>query len=221
MKEVKYLGHIITPDGIKPDPEKIRDIVNYPLPRNVKDVRAFLGLAGWYRKFIPNFAEVAAPLSKLTKKDVVFKIDEEVRKSMDSLKIAITSDSVLIYPDFNDTFILATDASGIGVGAILSQNRGGLERPVAFASKKLNKAEQNYSTIERELLGIIFGIKQFRCYLYGRRFTIITDHRPLKWILSLKDPTSRLARWALLLAEYEFDVIHRPGKKTWECRRTN
>lgn len=132
---------------------------------------------------------------------------------MDSLKIAITSDSVLIYPDFNDTFILATDASGIGVGAILSQNRGGLERPVAFASKKLNKAEQNYSTIERELLGIIFGIKQFRCYLYGRRFTIITDHRPLKWILSLKDPTSRLARWALLLAEYEFDVIHRPGKK--------
>lgn len=213
LKEVKYLGHIISEEGIKPDPQKVECINSYPIPRNVKDVRAFLGLAGWYRKFIKNFSEVALPLTNLTKKSEKFEITPEVIESMNILKKALTSESILIYPDFTQPFILATDSSDFGTGSILSQLRNGFERPIAFASRKFNKAERNYSVSEKECNGLVAGIKAHKYFLYGRKFTIVTDHRPLKWLLNLKDPTSRLARWALLLSEYDFDIIHRPGRK--------
>lgn len=119
---------------------------------------------------------------------------------------------VLIYPDFSQPFVVATDASGLGIGAVLSQVRDGYERPIAYASRNFNNAELNYSTTEKELLGVVYGIQAFRCYLYGKKFTVISDHRPLKWLLSLKDPGSRLARWAMTLADYDFTVIHRKGR---------
>ena len=213
LKEVKYLGHIISEEGIKPDPQKIECINSYPIPRCVKDVRAFLGLAGWYRKFIKNFSQVALPLTNLTKKSEKFEITPGVIEAMNVLKRALTSESILIYPDFDQPFILATDSSDFGTGSILSQLRNGFEKPIAFASRKFNKAERNYSVSEKECLGIVAGIKAHKWFLYGKKFTIVTDHRPLKWLLNLKDPTSRLARWALLLSEYDFDIAHRPGRK--------
>lgn len=213
LKKVKYLGHVLTQEGILPDPEKIEAIEKFPIPKNIKGVRSFLGLINWYRRFIPNVTELSAPLVNLTRKDVKFEISEEVIKSIAALKKALTVDSLLIFPDFDQPFLLATDTSGTGVGAVLSQVRNGKERPIAYASRKLNKAEVKYSVTEAELLGVVFGVRTFKCYLYGRKFTIITDHRPLKWLLTMKDPSSRLTRWALSLAEYDFEVIHRPGKR--------
>ncbi|XP_074040987.1 tropomodulin isoform X2 [Leptinotarsa decemlineata] len=212
LKKVKYLGHMITQEGVLPDPEKIEAIKKFPIPRNVRGVRAFMGLVNWYRRFIPNVAEISAPLVNLTKKDVKFEISLEVLEAIDKLKQSLTAESVLIFPDFEQSFIVSTDASGLGVGAILSQMRDGYEKPVAYASRKFKKAELNYSTTEKELLGVIFGIQTFRCYLYGRKFTVISDHRPLKWLLSMNDPGSRLTRWALTLAEYDFEIIHRRGR---------
>ncbi|XP_074039933.1 uncharacterized protein [Leptinotarsa decemlineata] len=153
-----------------------------------------------------------APLTHLTKKEVKFEITPEVLQATEKLKSILTSDLVLIFPGFSQPFIVATDASGSGIGAVLSQLREGHERPVAYASRNLKKAELNYSTTEKELLGVIFGIQTFRCYLYGNKFTVITDHRPLKWLLTIKDPGSRLAIWALTLGEYDFTIIHRKGK---------
>lgn len=120
---------------------------------------------------------------------------------------------VLKYPDFSKPFILSTDASGIAIGAVLSQLHEGNEHPIAYASRQLNKAEKNYGATERELLALVWATKYFRCYLYGRKFTAITDHSALRWMLSLKDPSSRLTRWALRLSEFDYDVAHKPGKK--------
>lgn len=118
---------------------------------------------------------------------------------------------MLAHPNFNESFILVTDASKLGIGGILSQLNNGFERPIAYFSKKLNKAQSNYSATELELFAVVEGIKHFRCYLYGRKFTIITDHRPLKWLINLKDPNSKLARWNLFLSSYDFEIIHREG----------
>lgn len=118
---------------------------------------------------------------------------------------------LLIYPDFSKPFTLTTDASGYAIGAILSQKVDGHSMPIAYASQQLKKAEQNYSTVERECLAIVWATKYFRCYLYGRKFTIVTDHRPLKWLMNVKDPASRLARWNLKLQDYDFEIVHKPG----------
>lgn len=218
LQKVKYLGHIVTQEGIAPDPETVEAVQKYPLPKNVRGVRGFLGLVNWYRKFILNITKIAAPLVELTKNNVKFKITEEVLEVIEKLKGALTSDKILIFPDFTKPFILSTDASGIGAGAILGQIREGKERPIAYASRKLNKAELNYSTTEKELLAIIFGVKTFRCYLYGKRFTIITEHRPLKWVITMKDPSSGLTRWALTLAEYELRSDSQGRSKTRQRR---
>lgn len=172
-----------------------------------------MGLVGWYRRFIPNFSLIAAPLTNLTKKKVPFNIDQNALQAIEILKNSLISNTVLAHPDFSQPFILATDASKIGIGAILSQLHDGFERPIAYSSKKLTKAQSNYSATELELLAVVEGIKHFRCYLYGRRFTIVTDHRPLKWLMNLKDPTSKLARWSLLLSSYDFEIIHRQGRQ--------
>lgn len=212
QSEVNYLGHVVTSEGVKPDPSKLTAIREYPTPRNVKEVRGFLGLAGYYRRFIAEFANIAKPLTQLLKKETPFQWEGEQEQATQHLKEALCSSDVLIYPDYRDDFIVSTDASGTALGAILSQKRDGQERPISYASRQLNSAERNYSTTERELLAVMYAIKQFRCYLYGRKFTLITDHAALKWMLNLKDPSARLTRWALRLAEYDYEVVHKPGK---------
>jgi hypothetical protein len=175
---VEYLGHIVTKEGVKPDPRKIQAVKEYPTPRTVRDVRAFIGLAGYYRRHVRNFAEIAKPLTNLTKKDVPFEWGPEQEKAFLELKDMLSQEPLLIYPDFSQPFIVACDASTKAVGAILSQIKDGEERPVAYCSRQLNSAETKYSITELELLALIFAVKQFRCYLYGRQLKCIriTEH---------------------------------------------
>ena len=210
---VEYLGHVVTKEGVRPDPRKVQAVRDYPIPRTVKEVRAFIGLAGYYRRHVRNFAEIAKPLTKLTKKNSPFEWELEQQEAFDKLKIELSQEPLLIYPNFSQPFIVACDASTKAVGAILSQVKDGEERPVAYCSRQLNSAESRYSITELELLALIFAVKQFRCYLYGRQFKVYTDHRALKWLLNLQDPSSRLTRWAVKLSEYDFVVEHRPNSK--------
>ena len=160
---VEYLGHICTPDGIRPDPKKIRAIKEYPVPKTVRDIRAFIGLSGYYRRHVPHFAELTKPLTSLTKKEVPFKWTNEHQKVFEKLKQILSTEPLLIYPDFTQPFIVACDASTKAVGAVLSQLRNGEEKPIAFCSRQLSSVESKYSTTELELLALLFATKQFRC----------------------------------------------------------
>lgn len=211
-KEVAYLGHIISQEGVKPDPKKIEAVLNFPRPKNAKNIKQFLGLAGYYRRFLNDFSRIAKPLTVLLKKDEPFIWLEEQEKAFVTLRDNLCTEPLLQHPDFTEPFVLTTDASGYAVGGILSQGNIGKDKPIAYASRLLNKAEQNYSTIEKELLAIVYCVHHFRPYLYGNKFTLVTDHKPLVWLHNVKDPTSRLIRWRLKLAEYDYAVIYKAGK---------
>ncbi|CAH2089856.1 unnamed protein product [Euphydryas editha] len=211
-REVTYLGHVITDKGVSPNPEKVRAIESLPAPKNPKDVKSFLGLVGYYRRFIENFSKITKPLTSLLKKDVSFHWTQEQELAFQTLKHKLISAPLLQYPDYSKPFILTTDASNYAVGAILSQGEIGKDKPIAYASRTLNKAEGNYSTTEKELLAILFGVKTFRPYLYGYQFKIVTDHRPLVWLFNVKDPGSRLMRWRLKLEEYNYEIIYKQGR---------
>lgn len=211
-KEVQYLGHIITDKGVKPDPKKIECVKKFPVPKNPRDIKSFLGLVGYYRRFIENFSHITKPLTSLLKKDTKFIWLSEQQLAFDTLKEKITTAPILQYPDFTKPFILTTDASNYAVSAILSQGEINKDLPIAYASRTLNKSEGNYSTTEKECLAIIFGTKVFRPYLYGRRFKIVTDHKPLEWLFNFTDPSSKIVRWRLKLEEFEYEVIHKKGK---------
>ncbi|KAL0867440.1 hypothetical protein ABMA27_008227 [Loxostege sticticalis] len=211
-KEVSYLGHVITDDGVKPNPEKTKAVQNFPQPKCPKDIKSLMGLVSYYRRFIPNLSKIAKPLTNLLKKDVPFNWQNEQQLAFESLKKCLISAPILAYPDFTKPFILTCDASNFAISAILSQGPIGNDRPIAYASRTLNKAESNYSITEKECLAIIFGTKTFRPYLYGRRFKIVTDHRPLKWLFNCKDPRSKLVRWRLKLEEFDYEVEYKKGK---------
>lgn len=211
-QEVAYLGHIIGSDGVRPDPGKIKAIKEYPVPKNPKNIKQFLGLVGYYRRFIPNFSKIAKPLTDLLKKNKPFLWEQNQNQAFDELRNILCSEPLLQYPDFSRPFNLTTDASGYAIGGVLSQGPVGRDLPVSYASRILNSAEQNYSTIEKECLAVIHCIKHYRPYLYGRKFTIITDHKPLVWLHSIKDPSSRLWRWRTKLSEYDFDILYKQGK---------
>lgn len=211
-KEVSFLGHIITPDGIIPNPLKIEAIQKYPLPRTTKEIKSYLGLVGYYRKFIPNFAKLTQPMSKcLRKTEKIDPNDHDYREAFRITKDAISNAPVLIYPDFSKPFTLTTDASNVALGSVLSQQN----RPVAYYSRTLNSAEKNYSTIEKELVSILASCKHFRPYLFGKKFTIETDHNPLVWLSKIKEPNSRLIRWRLKLEEFDFEIKYKKGKENY------
>lgn len=207
-REIIYLGHKCSERGCEPDPEKTIAIQNIKEPTTVKEVQSFLGIANYYRRFIPNFAKVAIPLVKLTRKNHPFNWTIECTTAFNSLKATLSSNNVLAFPDFTKPFEISTDASNEALGAVLSQN----DVPIAFASKTLNITEAKYSTIEKELLGVVWGVKRFRCYVYGQNFTVCTDHKPLLGIHKMKDPSSRLLRLYLKLSEYSITLEHKPGK---------
>lgn len=211
-KEILYLGHVISSDGISPDPEKIRVMENYPVPKNADETKRFVAFANYYRKFVKNFADIVSPLNKLTRKSIPFHWDEHCQASFETLKQALISPPILQYPDCSsdNTFILRTDASGYAIGAILSNSN---DKPVAYASRVLNKAEINYCTIEKELLAIVWAVKHFRPYLYGRKFQILTDHRPLVYLFSMNNPSSRLTKFRLVLEEFDFTISYVKGKE--------
>ncbi|XP_011859426.1 PREDICTED: uncharacterized protein LOC105556922 [Vollenhovia emeryi] len=210
-KEVAYLGHIIGADGVRPDPGKIKSIQLFPQPRNQKNIKQFLGLVGYYRRFIPQFSKIAKPLSDLLKKDTPFNFQQKHIEAFDTLRNCLCTEPILQYPDFNQPFVLTTDASGYAIGGILSQGKIGKDLPIAYVSRVLNKAEQNYSVIEKECLAIVYCTNHFRPYLYGQKFTIVTDHKPLIWLYSIKDPSSRLWKWRAKLVEYNYEFYYKKG----------
>jgi len=210
-KEVNYLGHVITDKGVRPNPQKIDCVVKFPTPTNAKEIKSFLGLSGYYRRFVPNYGQIAKPLTSLLKKDVPFYWSDLCQEAFDKLKAILTKEPLLKYPDFEQPFNLTCDASNFAIGCILSQGPIGNDPPIAYASRTLNKAEQNYNTTEKELCAIVWGVKQYRPYLYGQKFNIITDHRALSWLFNVKDPGSRLIRWRLKLEEYEYEIHYKPG----------
>lgn len=211
-KEVSYLGHVITPNGVKPNADKIDAIKKFPIPKTQKEIKSFLGLVGYYRKFIKDFAKITKPLTKCLKKNSSIKHDEEFVSAFNTCKTLLINAPILQYPDFSKKFILTTDASSVAIGAILSQGPIGQDRPIAFASRTLNESEQRYSTIERELLSIVWACKYFRPYLFGRKFTIYCDHRPLIFLFKLREPNSKLVRWRLKLEEFDYDIVYKKGK---------
>ncbi|XP_011871373.1 PREDICTED: uncharacterized protein LOC105563955, partial [Vollenhovia emeryi] len=207
--KVTYLGHVISNDGVKPDPKKLEAVQQFPRPKTPKNIKQFLGLAGYYRRFIPNFSKLAKPLTNLLKNDTRFEWTQE--ESFDILKQKLCEEPVLRYPDFSKSFILTTDASGIAVGGILSQGEINKDKPIAYASRTLTDSELKYDTYEKEALAIVYCVKHFRPYLYGRKFTLVTDHKPLLWFKNAQDANMRILRWRLKLAEYEYDVVYKAG----------
>lgn len=212
MKRLKYLGHIVGEGNISPDPGGIAPILEYPQPKSAKDIRRLLGMAGWYRRFIPNFATMSAPLSDLLKKGRVFEWTSAAAEAFQNIKTVLVSDPVLASPDYSQPFVIQTDASDSGIGGVLVQGSGETEKVVAYFSQKLSSAQRKYQTTERECLAVIVGIEKFRPYIEGVHFTVVTDHASLQWLQNLKDPSGRLGRWALRLQPYNFTLVHRPGR---------
>lgn len=216
-KELKYLGYIVDERGLRTDPSKVQCIVDYPTPTNRKEVKMFLGTASYYRRFIKDFSSIAAPLNALTstkKNAPPFKWSEAAEKAFTDLKSALVSSPVLSCPDFEKPFSVHCDASNYGIAGTLTQvSDDGVEHPIAYASRSLNKAERNYSVTEREALAVVYAVEHFRPYLEGDKpFKVVTDHSSLKWFFNLSNPTGRLARWGCRLSPYEFVIEHRKGK---------
>lgn len=212
--ETSYLGHVISKDGIKPNPDKIIAIQRFPIPKTATEIKRFLGLLGYYRKFIPDFARITKPMTQCLKKGskITF-TDPRYVDCFEKCKSLLTNDPILQYPDFSKDFVLTTDASNFAIGAVLSQGPIGHDKPIAYASRTLNSSEVNYSVIEKELLAMVWATKYFRPYLFGRKFKIVTDHKPLQWVMGLKEPGSRLTRWRLKLSEYNFTTVYKQGKQ--------
>ena len=182
-------------------------------PSSLNQLRSFLGLAGYYRRFIPFFSRTAAPLLRLQIHGSTFKWTPGAQSAFDDLKTCLTSAPLLAFPRFAVDFLVATDACDTGLGAVLSHQYDGQEHVIAYASRSLSKAEKSCNTTEKEALAVVWAASQFRPYLYGRRFTLITDHCPLTCLKSLKEPRGRLARWMASLSEYEWDIRHKPGHR--------
>ena len=215
MKQCVYLGHVVGNGMVQPEENKVNAVKSFPQPETKHQVRGFLGLTGYYRRFIPDYSAIATPLTDLTRKfsPNVVVWDEKCAEAFERLKNYLCSSSVLRSPDFTKPFVLQTDASDRGAGAVLSQcDSKGEEHPVAYYSRKFLPREERYSTVEKECLAIKLAVTAFRVYLLGRKFSIQTDHRSLEWLDRLKDSNPRLCRWSLGLQPYQYTVVHRPGK---------
>lgn len=213
LPELKYLGYVVNSQGLLVDPEKVKAILDIPSPRNITEVRRIIGISSWYRRFLPTFSTIIAPMTELLRKHKKWHWSDDCEKSFQFIKDALVSAPVLSCPDFSKPFVVQTDASSYGIGAVLSQKFEDGEHVICYISRSLSRAERNYSTTERECLAVIFAIEKLRAYLEGYKFIVVTDHHSLVWLHNLKEPTGRLARWALRLQQYDFDIIHRKGKE--------
>ena len=211
--QVQYLGHVVSANGISTDPQKIEVVKTWKRPETVTEVRSFLGLASYYRRFIQGFASIAGPLHRLTEKNRPFVWTDECEKAFVDLRERLTTAPILSYPLPDCQFILDTDASGFALGAVLSQVQNSQEKVVAYASRNLSKPEKNYCVTRRELLAVIFALKHFKPYIYGRAITLRTDHGALRWLTNFKDPEGQLARWLEMISQYDITLLHRPGRQ--------
>lgn len=211
-KEVKYLGHVVSAEGVKTDPDKIKAIREWPTPTCTSELRAFLGTGSYYRRFVKGFAEIARPLNVLTGKNVPFEWHADAEQAFQDIKQKLIESPVLGYPDPRLPYILDTDASNDAMGAVLSQVQEGMEKPIAYFSRTFSSEEKNYCVTRKELLAVVTATKHFRPYLYGQQFKLRTDHASLRWMVNLKDPTGQVARWLERLQEFNFIIEHRQGR---------
>ena len=211
-KEISYLGHRVTEEGLLPDPALFAAIRDIPPLKTATEVRSFLGLAGYYRRYVKNFAAIAGPLHVLTRKDVVFHWSADCQDAFDRLKTLLTTSPITAFPDFSQSFRLYTDESTAGLGAILAQVRKGRERIICCTSRSLNQAEKAYPATKLECLAVVWAIAKFRRYLMAMPFEVYTDHYALQWLKMMQTGSALLHRWSAAMEEYDFTVKHRPGK---------
>ncbi len=212
QSEVSFLGHLVGKDGIKMDPKKIQAIIDWPVPRDIHQLKSFLGLAGYYRKFILNYSAISNALNELTKKQVAFNWSTVEQTAFEQLKQAVTTAPVLATVDPSKPFTLYTDASGYAVGAALMQDQGNGNQPIAFYSHKMNDHEKRYAVYEQELLAVKLALVEWRHYLLGNKFTIYTDHQSLTWLRTQPNLSARQARWLDLFTEYNYDIEYIRGQ---------
>ncbi|KAL5796687.1 hypothetical protein ACOSQ2_001507 [Xanthoceras sorbifolium] len=206
--ELEYLGHFISEKGVKVDTRKVEAMVDWPLPKDVSALRGFLGLTGYYRRFVKHYGLIARPLTNMLKKDN-FEWTDEAKLAFENLKRAMTQTPVLALPDFNKTFEVYTDASGEGIGAVLVQDK----RPLTFISQALGPMKKAWSTYAREMLAVIHAVKVWRPYLMGRKFTIVTDQQALRHLLQQKIVTPEQQKFMVKLLGFEYDIVYQPGKE--------
>ena len=208
LDSVAFLGHVISKDGISVDPKKVEAVVEWTRPNNVTEICSFLGLAGYYRRFVEGFSHLAIPLTHLTQKGVKFEWSEECKQSFQELKRRLVSAPILTIPDGSGGLIIYSDASKKGLGCVLMQHG----RVVAYASRQLKPYEQNYPTHDMELVAVVFALKIWRPYLYGVQCEIFTDHKSLKYIFTQKELNMRQRRWLELIKDYDLTIKYHPRK---------
>jgi hypothetical protein len=205
---VSYLGHIISPQGVAMDPEKIEYVMGWPAPTTLKELRGFLGLTGYYRKFVQGYGTIAKPLTELLKKNA-FGWSSQAERSFLTLKQAMTQAPVLALPDFSKPFVMECDASGLGIGAVLLQDN----QPIAYFSKAIKGTELGLSTYEKEMLALVLAVQRWRPYLLGSKFIVRTDQKSLKFLLDQTISTTAQQRWLVKLLGYDYDIKYKRGKE--------
>lgn len=212
FSSLKFLGHIVSAEGVRPNQDKVLAIKEMPRPDNKKKLKSFLGMCAFYRKFVKDFSQVAKCLYTLTADHSEFEWQDTHTEAFNKLKDALCTAPVLAYPDFTHPFIIATDASGDGIGGVLKQKIAGKERPIAYASRALSEAEKKYPITEQEALAVVFCLQQFRSFVYGQRFQVITDHAALRWLLTAIHKNHRLSRWCLKIQDLDCTITYKPGR---------
>ena len=217
QESVEYLGHVVDQEGLHTAPSKLTAIRNAPTPKNIRELRSFLGLINYYGRFLPSLSKVLFPLNQLLRHNVKWNWSKQCDAAFTDVKNKLLSAKVLMHYNPQKEITLATDASSYGLGAVLSHTTPFGDKPIAFASRTLSQAECNYSQIEKEALSIVFGVKKFHQYLYGRTFSLLTDHQPLVTIFGPKTgvpalAAARLQRWAITLSAYSFHIGYRRTK---------
>ena len=206
------MGHIISADGLAVEPYKVKAIEDWPVCASVEEVRGFLGLAGFYRRFVKDFSKKALPLTELTKKKAEWRWRSEQQAAFDSLKKSVSEAPVLVTPDSSLPYTVSTDASGYAIGAVLQQDHGQGLQPVAYMSKKLLPAEARYTVGEQEMLAIVTAMKTWRHYLHGSECVILTDNHALQYLDTQKELSARQARWTEVMAQFRYTIRYKPGK---------
>jgi hypothetical protein len=208
MKQVAFLGHVISKGGISVDPSKVQDVLSWKAPTSVDDIRSFLGLAGYYRRFIEEFSKISKPMTELLEKDKKFKWTSACEASFQELKKRLTTAPILVMPDMGKPFSIYCDASSQGLGCVLMQDG----HMVAYASRQLRKHEAHYPIHDLELAAVVHALKIWRHYLMGKRCDLYTDHKSLKYIFTQLNLNLRQRRWLELIKDYDLGINYHPGK---------
>jgi hypothetical protein len=213
QSEISFLGHVINEHGIKMEQSKVDAVMKWPAPKNIHELRSFLGLAGYYRRFVKDFSMIATPLTSLLHKNTPYEWAAQHDDAFSKLKSAVSTAPILIIPDPQLPYTVVTDASGYAIGSALCQDHGKGLQPCAFLSRKMNDHERNYAVHEQELLAIVHALREWRHYLLGNRITIITDHRSLQYLATQDKLSARQTRWSEFLQQFDYEIRYRPGKE--------